>query len=100
MNPFFRLTESQKIPNPIFLYTDYIILTLLHFSCRTGDHRDDHSFVTTRTPKEAIMVMMKLESLKIWLSAQSGGIKKTAVQRLVISRKIVLLNYKIFYSDC
>ncbi|XP_030286797.1 uncharacterized protein LOC115589785 isoform X1 [Sparus aurata] len=28
----------------------------------TGDHRDDHSFVTTRTPKEAIMVLIDTSS--------------------------------------
>lgn len=57
---------------PANLYTVNIILTLLHFSCRTGDHRDDHSFVTTRTPKEAIMVMLKLENLKMYLTAPRG----------------------------
>nr|XP_046236009.1 uncharacterized protein LOC124054273 isoform X2 [Scatophagus argus] len=31
-------------------------------AARTGDHRDDDSFVTTRTPKEAIMVLIDTSS--------------------------------------
>ncbi|XP_026156317.1 uncharacterized protein LOC113126493 [Mastacembelus armatus] len=31
-------------------------------AARTGDHRADHSFITTRTPKEAIMVLIDTSS--------------------------------------
>ncbi|XP_031720975.1 uncharacterized protein LOC116393107 isoform X2 [Anarrhichthys ocellatus] len=45
-------------------------------AARTGDHRDDRTFVTTRTPKEAILVLIDTSSSMEEECYVGSGIKK------------------------
>ncbi|XP_074544926.1 uncharacterized protein LOC141804413 isoform X2 [Halichoeres trimaculatus] len=52
-------------------------------AARTGDHRDDRTFVTTRTPKEAVLVLIDTSSSMEEECYQSAEIKKiNAVKEL------------------
>ncbi|XP_056247640.1 uncharacterized protein LOC130178985 isoform X2 [Seriola aureovittata] len=52
-------------------------------AARTGDHRDDQSLVTTRTPKEAILVLIDTSSSMDEECYRNTGIKKiNAVKEL------------------
>ncbi|XP_040000548.1 uncharacterized protein LOC120799424 [Xiphias gladius] len=52
-------------------------------AAKTGDHRDDGSFVTTRTPKEAILVLIDTSSSMEEECYGNAGIKKiNAVKEL------------------
>ncbi|XP_028986610.1 uncharacterized protein LOC114843928 [Betta splendens] len=52
-------------------------------AAKTGDHRDDQSFVTTRTPKEAILVLIDTSSSMEEECYRNAGIKKiNAVKEL------------------
>ncbi|XP_071356781.1 uncharacterized protein [Trachinotus anak] len=60
------LSKNKEIPALIEVYnclsgkTEKVDVDIL--AAQTGDHRDDHSFVTTRTPKEAILVLIDTSS--------------------------------------
>ncbi|XP_023254456.1 uncharacterized protein LOC111648935, partial [Seriola lalandi dorsalis] len=60
------LNKSKLMPEMVQVYncltgkTENVDVNKL--AAQTGDHRDDHSFVTTRTPKEAILVLIDTSS--------------------------------------
>ncbi|KAG7245251.1 hypothetical protein INR49_023824 [Caranx melampygus] len=60
------LNKNKAVPAMIHVYnclsgnTECVDVNVL--AAQTGDHRDDHSFVTTRTPKEAILVLIDTSS--------------------------------------
>ncbi|XP_062291448.1 uncharacterized protein LOC133995955 [Scomber scombrus] len=45
-------------------------------AAKTGDHRDDQSFVTTRTPKEAILVLIDTSKSMTWKCYESVEIQR------------------------